>query len=288
MGFDGIQTEIKDDVGGPLPAVITDPTTPSQQAVVDATGALKVTGGSIGEQYQDADVVQAGDKGTVAIGSDGTNYRFLKVDSNGQLQVDVLTLPAVDISDRSARDLGLVRLTEDGVTPVDVTNVGALNRLAVESFPSGAAGAEQNVIITDPTTPAYQALVDSSGRLQVSTQPPTPNTSTPISGTADGTHAGSVTTYFTLSVTLTSTIQKFIAGGEGKKATKVELYEDASGTGSPLVLLAKGFIPEGGGNVNFDLNGEFVANGTRRLAVVRTNLGGGSTETFAAWSGFEV
>jgi len=159
------------------------------------------------------------------------------------------------------------------------------DRLKVDAQLS-AGGTPQDMVITDPDIQSQQAAVDTSGRLLVSTQPVTPITSTPVGGTVDGSHSGAVTTFFVLDATKTTTIQRFICGGEGKKYTKVELYEDPNGTGVGMVLLAKGFIPEGGGNFSFDLNEEYVGNGTRRLAIIRTCSN--ATETFAKWSGFEV
>jgi hypothetical protein len=42
------------------------------------------------EQFTDAYTIVGGDKGTVALGSDGTAFRYLKTDASGNLQVDVL------------------------------------------------------------------------------------------------------------------------------------------------------------------------------------------------------
>src|SRR3990167_6357976 len=47
-----------------------------------------------GTQYSDADV-NADPTGTVAMGTDGTNVYAVHTDTAGDLQVDVLTLPAV-------------------------------------------------------------------------------------------------------------------------------------------------------------------------------------------------
>ena len=52
--------------------------------------------GSGNEQHADNDA-QAGTKGTVVLGNDGSNLQHIKTDSSGELQVDVLTVPNVTI-----------------------------------------------------------------------------------------------------------------------------------------------------------------------------------------------
>ncbi len=44
-----------------------------------------------GEQYADAYTIIGGEKGNVALGSDGTDFKYLKTDASGNLQVDVLS-----------------------------------------------------------------------------------------------------------------------------------------------------------------------------------------------------
>ena len=55
---------------------------------VNITNASAVGGG---EQYADAYTITGGEKGTVALGSDGTDFKYLKTDSSGNLQVDVVS-----------------------------------------------------------------------------------------------------------------------------------------------------------------------------------------------------
>jgi len=62
------------------------PTT--KRLLVDVNGATTVT---------DGEAVDAADTGTLFLGTDGTNYQLVKTDSDGNLQVDVLTMPAVTI-----------------------------------------------------------------------------------------------------------------------------------------------------------------------------------------------
>lgn len=136
LGFDPSEIEIADDLGNPIRIWISDKDNPLLFASVDATGAIKVTGAGGGEQHLDGDS-SSGAKGTVALGSDGSNLKFLKTDSDGNLQVDVLNIPnvtlasqvspftsdinisldgeQVDISDRTTREVGRIRIW-DGIT----------------------------------------------------------------------------------------------------------------------------------------------------------------------------
>jgi len=50
-----------------------------------------LSGGTSGQQVEDAQAEQAGDVGNIAVGTDGANYRFIKTDADGHLQVDVLS-----------------------------------------------------------------------------------------------------------------------------------------------------------------------------------------------------
>jgi len=179
MGFDPIETEIKDDVGSPLPTVITDPITPANQAFVDATGALKVTGGGGGEEHTDGEIVQAGDKGSVMIGSDGTNYRFLSVDSNGNLQVDIVSGGTgseqhEDGETVQVGDKGTVILGSDG-TDYQFLKVDANGELQIDVLTLPAIPTGDNTIgrvkITDGITIAQicdhtQALLTSTDSLR--------------------------------------------------------------------------------------------------------------------------
>lgn len=123
---------IQTDDAGDLQSQIVDSTTPSQGMTVNTDGQAHVlahgndgtsnvvipidaTSGGVKvdivdatglvvdvdiDQFEDGDTQQAGDKGNVAVGSDGTNYQFLKVDTTGRPQVDIAaqTLTAVAIS----------------------------------------------------------------------------------------------------------------------------------------------------------------------------------------------
>lgn len=65
-----------------------DPTT--KRLLVDAT--FDFTG------VIDNEAVNSADFGTLILGTDGSNYQVLAVDSSGNLQVDVLTMPSVTVT----------------------------------------------------------------------------------------------------------------------------------------------------------------------------------------------
>jgi hypothetical protein len=79
---------------------------PLTVAITDANGDQIVSFGG-GSQYEDGTAVAGGQDGTVAMGTDGTNLQFIKTDANGELQVDVLTMPTVTVQ---ATDLDIRNL----------------------------------------------------------------------------------------------------------------------------------------------------------------------------------
>jgi hypothetical protein len=83
--------------------------------------------------------------GVVGVGTDGSNYRAIKTDSNGELQIDVLTLPALPAGNANIGDVdvaslpalatgdntvGRVKLT-DGTDVADILDLPNSNPLAV-------------------------------------------------------------------------------------------------------------------------------------------------------------
>jgi hypothetical protein len=75
----------------PLPAGVID--REREKFALDGSGdvAVRITGSSAGTEYEDADAVASGQKGTVAMGTDGSNLQFLSTDSAGRLQVDIIS-----------------------------------------------------------------------------------------------------------------------------------------------------------------------------------------------------
>lgn len=93
MAFNEYEKEMANDLGGPLPIKLVDKDNSSLAAAVDSDGHLKVdiiTGGGAGEQYADGNADNGTEKGNIALGSDGSNFRYLLTDNLGKLQVDVI------------------------------------------------------------------------------------------------------------------------------------------------------------------------------------------------------
>lgn len=66
---------------------------PLTVAIVDSSGD-QISSFGVGTEYADG-AARGTATGTLAMGDDGTNIQSVKVDASGELQVDVLTLPAV-------------------------------------------------------------------------------------------------------------------------------------------------------------------------------------------------
>lgn len=94
---------------------------------------VNIVGGSTaGDQYTDGTVSAGGQKGTVAMGTDGTNLQFLSTNSSGRLQVDITSGGGSNdsvITDDSAFTAASDKLTVIGgfytTDLVDVGDVGA-------------------------------------------------------------------------------------------------------------------------------------------------------------------
>lgn len=71
-------------------------------------------------------------KGIAAAGTDGTNARILKTDASGELQVDVLTLPAITLSQgTSSVAVG------DGTDIIAVSAAGEVSTVVTQPLPAG-------------------------------------------------------------------------------------------------------------------------------------------------------
>jgi hypothetical protein len=124
------------------------------------TGALPTGASTLAEQQTQTTALQLLDdavattaaaiptKGLAAAGTDGTNARILKTDAAGELQVDVLTLPALAAGANNIGDVDV--LTINGVAP---------------AFGSGLRGAtvQRVTVATDDVVP----VSDNGGSLTV-------------------------------------------------------------------------------------------------------------------------
>lgn len=190
-------------------------------------------------------------------------------------------------------------VNSDGSKTVEVIDVGGINRLQVEAsfVDNGPSG---NVVITDPVIPTQQALVDASGRLQVSAPSPTaPPASTSITQTIDGIvgNNDSINSFYTITSGDTLTIQRLLATGHAaNNGWDMEIYSDPLGVGAAgsavqgsWVLLGYINIPATGGSDFSDLNAELLGDGTARVVLRRHRLGGGGSKRgFIQFVGFEI
>ena len=130
--------------------------------VVTSAGAFVDTFGG-GTQYADG-AVKGTATGTVAMGDDGTNVQSIKVDSAGELQVDVLTLPAVT-----------------GTVTANIGTVGTL-ATAAKQLADG-----HNVAVAPPTTIANGRKVVTTAGTAVVLAASTSCTKVDISAETDNT-----------------------------------------------------------------------------------------------------
>lgn len=129
--------------------------------LVDNDGHLQVdvlSGGGGGTQYDDGDAVPTPLTGTVALGTDGTNLQAIKTDSDGNAQVDVLTIAAgnnnigdVDVASIAAGDNNIGNVDLASSIPAGTNNIGDVDVLTIP----GIVG----TIADDSTTPGNPVMV---------------------------------------------------------------------------------------------------------------------------------
>jgi len=97
------------------------------QIKVDSDGQIYVANPA-GEQYADGTSVNAGYKGNLVLGTDGSNYQILAVDSSGHLQVDVVSgggTGGTSMADDAAFTVATTSFTPvGGQTTADAVNAG--------------------------------------------------------------------------------------------------------------------------------------------------------------------
>lgn len=125
---------------------VTVATVPSHPVTNAGTFAVQESGGALTSlQLIDDGIATAASatptKGMVAMGTDGTNARALKTDTSGELQVDILTLPALPAGGNNIGDVDILSI--NGVAP---------------AFGSGARGAtvQRVTIATDDSVAVTQ------------------------------------------------------------------------------------------------------------------------------------
>lgn len=122
------------------------------------TKRLLVDVNTTGTQVQDNEAVSASDYGMLVLGTDGSNYQVLHTDSSGDLQLDVLTLPAITIA--AAQTLATV------TTVSTVTSVTAIaNALPAGTNAIGKLAANSGVDIGDVDVTSISTGTNAIGRV---------------------------------------------------------------------------------------------------------------------------
>lgn len=299
--------------------------------LTDDTTAVTLTGGSVNVNVSNTVTVSAADldirnlvqgaandRVTIYANTvkDGTGTDYIPVvDADGQLQVDVLTMPALSID---------FSFTDDSAFTVGTSKVGAVGMLADETAPDsvdeGDVGIprmtldrKQLMVIVDPTTDSQRWKIDSNGygRVDIAAQTLTAvkvskdanansetnpiyvyqvksvvtgteihnyDTSTVASDTADN-HDYTVTgtTFFLKSV---------IVSGSGSVK-----FEIQTGPVATLVTKAVGFLTGRQGDtqqVFFDPPIEVPVASTGTVRVIRTNRQGTSADVYSTIIGNDV
>jgi len=179
MGFPyGKQPEVNASVVLPAIANAVAPTLVEGEAVVlsvDLNGTLRTSAGGGGGggdasaakqdtqitslQLLDDVVATAGSaiptKGNAAVGTDGTNARILKTDTNGELQVDVLSMPTVTVS-------GSIAAGTAGTASADVVSIqGIASMTPVQVDSELGAAITAGAGMANPTTAPVVAFLAS-------------------------------------------------------------------------------------------------------------------------------
>ncbi len=171
------------------------------------------------------------------------------------------------------------------------------NNAALASTPSSSefhwvrlldqSGTRTTIVGIDDNNIFRQVRVNTSGRLLVSQEPPTPPAATtPVRVVEKGTMSGTQDNFYTITSGKVLTIQRLSAGAETSNSGHIiELYEDPTGTGTPLNPLEDIYV--NGSSNQKDLIGDLTGDGIRRVLLRRKSFGGGSNEVTGIWQGYE-
>jgi hypothetical protein len=150
------------------------------------------------------------------------------------------------------------------------------------------SGTRTTIVGIDDNNIFRQVRVNTSGRLLVSQEPPTPPAATtPVDIREKGTISGTVDTLYTITNGTTLTIQRLSGGAETSNAGHViELYDDPNGDLSVLNIIDDIYV--NGASDQKDLLGDFIGDGIRRILLRRRAFGGGTNEVTGIWQGYET
>jgi len=218
--------------------------------------------------------------------TDPTKYRGKKIPSfpydQSKHRPAILILPIVQGSEIIGYLPAKSRDNGDGTATLEVDTELTLNgNVIIDNIRIASTnGIDANrFLLIDPNT----------GFLQVQLPPPSAPAGTieidivvvsNITGAVDNIHA--------IPNGAELTIQQLRHGSAGSiNGAKAELFLDATGTGSPLVLIDELFS-ERSTAPSSTLLRKIIGDGTKQIILRRTLIGGGSaTEVFGAWRGFE-
>jgi hypothetical protein len=150
------------------------------------------------------------------------------------------------------------------------------------------SGTRTTIVGIDDNNIFRQVRVNTSGRLLVSQEPPTPPAATtPIKVTAKSIMSGTVDTLYTITNGTILTIQRLSAGAQSSNSGHViELFEDPNGDLSVLNIIDDIYV--NGSSDQKDLLGDFTGDGIRRILLRRRAFGGGNNDVTGIWQGFET
>lgn len=281
-------TEVQVDIVTMPNVTIAGTVTVGSHAVTNAgTFAVQVDGAALTSlQLLDDSVATTGSaitsKGMAAVGTDGTNARILKTDAAGELQIDVLTLPALAAGTNNIGDVDVLSLPSiTGTVTVNAGTNTSTAALALESGGNLAAvatslAALDNAVATNGTTALNQVIAvggynnndgwinalqcDANGALYISAQ-----NSIGVSAAGQTAHDGAISD------------PPLIIGGYASAAAPTSVSSDGDVTyvwclrnGSPVVNLAVG-----GTLVTGSAGLPVAQQGTWNVATVTTLTGGG-------------
>ena len=99
--------------------------------------------------------------------------------------------------------------------------------------------------------------------------------------------SGTQDNFYAITNSTILTIQRMSGGAETSNSGHIiELFEDASGTGTPLLPIEDIYV--NGSSDQKDLSVNFTGDGTRRILLRRRAFGGGNNDVTGRWEGFET
>lgn len=223
----------------------------------------------------------------------------LQLTTEGKLKVDVggtASNPIYTVIRDATTSTYQAAVTSDGKLKVDATISAGISQVIQTKNSAGTAkdvsfqaGNYQSVpsIIVDYTNPAYRAIVDASGRLQVSLPAPLPPPGTTgVNITEYSGVAGTLDNVYVIPNGATLFIQRFSASAEVDTSggNVVELWYDPNGTGVGMTVIDAVFV--GGNAEQHDLAITYIGNGTRAIRMRRSRLSGGTKSIFGRWEGY--